>query len=195
MILEKNLGCDFMKKIFRAFILLAIICISNNCFAEISKEISLGGIKLGMSYQEVISMYGEPTLKYERVDDKGRVWDKFIEYNDTLQVGFTADNNGDFGVVKNVFVTANNGFSLPSGIKVGSKESDFKKIYSDVKSHGKGKYGLYYTVEISKNELITYSVPDIGNNDKITSLQINKSSPKDRFDKERETSHKLRYIK
>ena len=57
-----------------SFVLLVIICLSNNCLAEISKEVSLVGIKLGMSYQEVMAMYEKPTLKYERVDEKGRVW-------------------------------------------------------------------------------------------------------------------------
>lgn len=160
-----------MKNFLLSFTAFAIIFTSSICFAEVLKDVSLGGIRLGMSYQEVISMYGEPSLKYERLDSQGRVWEKFIEYGGTVQVTFSA-KKGDFGVVKNVFVTANNGFALPSGIKVGSKKSDFLKIYGDVNNFGKGRYGLYYKVKISKNEVIVFSTNDISNTDIINSLQI-----------------------
>lgn len=152
---------------------LAILLFSSVCFAEESTEVSLGGIRLGMSYEEVIAMYGEPTAKFEKVDEQGRnCWDKFIEYGDAIQITFS-DKKGSFGVVESVFVTANNGWALPSGIKVGSKESDFKKIYPNIQTGGKGWYGLYYKVEIAKNIFIGFSTPDTGNSkDTITSLQI-----------------------
>ena len=134
-------------------------------------------------------MYGEPSLKYERLDSQGRVWERFIEYGGTVQVTFSAfsEKKGEFGVVKNVFVTANNGFSLPSGIKVGSKKSDFVKIYGDLEIRGKGRYGTYYRLKISKNENITFSVNDIGNTEVITSLQIS-STDTEPFEFERQKS-------
>lgn len=132
---------------------LAILLFSSVCFAEESTEVSLGGIRLGMTYEEVIAMYGEPTIKFDLVNvEDGRIRAKFIEYGDTIQITFS-DKKGNFGVVKNVFVSSDNGWMLPSGIKVGSKESDFRKIYEDTKSFGKGWYGHYYRVEIEKKSI------------------------------------------
>lgn len=183
-----------MKNFLLSFIALAIIFTSGICFAEVSKDVSLGGIRLGMSYQEVISMYGEPTSKYERVLDDGRVWAKYIEYGNTVQITFS-DKNGNFGVVENVFVTADNGFALPSGIKVGSKKSDFSNIYGDANNFGKGRYGLYYKIEISKNKIIVFSTNDINNRDIINSIQITNGLTAFDFEKNKKSSNsKIRYI-
>ena len=165
-----------MKKFLPIMVFAAIFIFMNNfCFAEVSKDVSLGGIRLGMSYQEVVSMYGEPTAKYERVKDDGSVTSKYIEYGNTVQITFSS-KNGNFGIVKNVLVTADNGFSLPSGIKVGSTVSDFTKIYGSVTSSGKGICGLYYRINISNKVCIAFSTTDIGDRNKINSLQITTGS-------------------
>lgn len=190
-----------MKKCF-VVLITAIVLFASVCSAENSEEVSLGGIRLGMSYEEVVAIYGEPTAKFERVGlQDGRIWAKYIEYGDNVQITFS-DNKGNFGVVKNVFVSADNGWTLPSGIKVGSKESDFRKIYEDTKSLEKGWYkgwyGNYYRFEIVKNQYIIFSTPDTGSNqDTISSLQISEDSSRiDKLERNKKSSSysEIRYI-
>ena len=164
-----------MNKYFFTFVSLTVFFLVNICAAEISKEVSLGGIKIGMTYREVVAMYGEPTAKFDELTNKGKIWAKHIEYGNNVQITFS-DENGEFGKVKNVLVIADNGWSLSSGIKVGSKKTDFVAIYGEGDSRGKGRYGEYKSVKISKNECIAYSIPDTGNSDKISSIQINNGS-------------------
>lgn len=150
-----------------------------------------------MTYEEVIVIYGEPTAKLERVGLKdGRIWAKYIEYGDNVQITFS-DNKGNFGVVTNVFVNADNGWTLPSGLKVGSKAEDFTKVYGNAKNDGKGWYGLYYKVEIAKKPRIEFSTPDTGNNQNIVnSLQIMQYSWTDKFErmKRSDSYSEIRYI-
>jgi|GEM_PF-3201916 len=194
-----------MKKMFLAMVTVVTILISNFCFAAASKELSLGGISLGMTYQQVVAMYGEPTLKYhEMYSNLDKISNTYIQYGNNVEIRFSNDN-GKIGTVTNVFVTANNGWKLNSGIAVGNTFKDFCNAYNvsvmhpstmeDLKKRdvlmcfGKGWYSEYYNLILETvkqkaligDKIMEYPskviiVSGYGKPDnKITSLQISKS--------------------
>lgn len=194
-----------MKKMFLSVVALVTILISNFCFAAASKELSLGGISLGMTYQQVVAMYGEPTLKYHSLySNSDKISDTYIQYGNNVEIKFSNDN-GKIGTVTNVFVTANNGWKLNSGLAVGNTFQDFCNAYGvTILEHpelkdlerkdifrciGKGWHGEYYSLileTVKQKALIGDKVMEYpskaiivtGNgllDSKITTLQISKS--------------------
>ena len=113
------------------------------CSANAQMPISLGGISIGMSYQSVIAMFGKPNKIYDKKSLNGKLWSRYIEYGDTVQIKFSYDG-GVLSGVENVFVTANNGWKLPNGIGVGSNINEIRKLYGSGECHSKGRYGDYW---------------------------------------------------
>lgn len=204
-----------MKKMFLAMVTVVTILISNFCFAAASKELSLGGISLGMTYQQVVAMYGEPTLKYHSLySNSDKISDTYIQYGNNVEIKFSNDN-GKIGTVTNVFVTANNGWKLNSGLIVGNTFQDFCNAYGvivmkpnkieDFKRKdafivcAKGWYGEYYRLIIGEvpPKYLIVSDGGIGSKEigKVTSIQISMSEHgESRFFKD-EVGVKVTYFK
>ena len=152
--------------------------------ASQQSEISLGGVRLGMSYQDVISMFGEPSIINDSFNAEGNLSSRYIEYGNNVQITFDYNyKTKELEGVTNVFVIANNGWKLPSGIRVGSKFREVFDHYGKGALHGKGMYGDYwlfksndaYTIIVTVERVI-YDINTIKDTDVITSLQISRNS-------------------
>lgn len=126
-----------MKK--TAFLLAALLCAGGVSMAKIPvDDAALGGISPGVTKDYVISIYGEPEEgKIENAwawgpDSKSQI----IKYGNTVSMNCVSDNNGPMEVMM-IYVTANNGFSTPRGIHVGSTEREVRDAYGtpDLNSH------------------------------------------------------------
>ena len=108
-----------MKKIFALTIFLVLSAV-NVCSALSIEEFNLGNVKLNMTYDEVVAMYGQPT---SRLRGYSQLIHDVIIYGDSVEIAFMN------GKVRHVVTTANNGWKTPSGIYVGMSIDKVIKIY------------------------------------------------------------------
>ena len=98
-------------------IFLTLFCLSSICESTSSnkflEELSLGGVRLNMSYKDVIAMYGEPTHMKK---GHGQLVRYEIFYGNSIEIHI--DKSAE-GKVIGIISTANNGWSTPSGLHVG----------------------------------------------------------------------------
>ena len=168
-----------MKKRIVFLLVIVVFMIGSICSAAVHPPVSLGGVSLGMSYQDVVAMFGTPNKTFDQKSQNGKLLSRYIEYGDTVQIMFHY-NSGNLSGVKNVFVTANNGWKLPNGIGVGSNINEIRRLYGEGECHSKGQYGDYWEFRLSDGMMITATI-DIdseinGMSDKITSLQIGRGN-------------------
>lgn len=166
-----------MKKSIVFLMTMVVFMVSSICSAAVQSAVSLGGVSIGMSYQGVIAMFGKPNKIFEHKTMDGKLSSRYIEYGDTVQIMFDYHGSSLSGV-ENVFVIANNGWKLPSGIGVGSNINELRNLYGNGDCYGKGAYGDYWKFELQNGIVITATI-DLdpegnGMSDKITSLQIGK---------------------
>lgn len=169
-----------MRKIIVLFLVVFSMIGFSICGAATwPSEISLGGVRIGMSYQDVVNMFGKPSVINERRDMQGNLWKRYIEYGNTVQICFDY-KKGVLDGVTNVYVIGNNGWTLPSGIKVGSKLKDVFAQYGNGTIDGKGMYGDYWKFKSKDGHTVTVSVEryipnvdDIKDTDVLTSIQLN----------------------
>ena len=83
-------------------------------------DVELGGVRLGMSYDEVIKLKGKPSK-----EEKSNVQlvKNVIFYGDNVEIGFAKDK------VRYVTVSANNDWKTPAGLHVGMTLDDVEKMY------------------------------------------------------------------
>lgn len=97
-----------MKKTLLA--LIAALCMGNICNAQISDEsAALGGLTVGLPLNRVIQIYGRP----QNIDQ----YNNLTYGNGTLKI---MTNFKSRQVIDRIYVTGNNGFATPQGIRVGS---------------------------------------------------------------------------
>ena len=149
---------------------LLLVCFSfATCYAIPFSEISLGGIKLGMSRQDVKDIYGEPNEISHRIAVTGNEVEDW-QYGDDFDITFYND------VVDAVSTHGKNGIKSPSGFTCGSFS------FWDVRSYYEDKYGEYphASYDISGNMFYECDNPIISriefkfNNDKIRRITIYK---------------------
>lgn len=168
-----------MKKVFSLVLMVCFMLACTMCSASTIDDGSLGGVRLGMSYQDVVAMYGEPTWKKVAIDSNGNNWGTYVEYGNTVQIHFTDSDE----TVDNVFVTADNGWRLSNGVSVGSKLQEVLSIYGNGTLKAKGRFGDYWTIKVHDDYYVTVSsqrepwgnrkdAQEIRDTDTISSLQI-----------------------
>ena len=108
-----------MKKKLAALLLSGMMT-CGNAFAISQDDISLGGIYLGMPYEDVIDQYGPPTR-----EEKGgyQLLRKVIFYGDSIEIGFLGKK------VRYVTSMMNNGWHTPAGIHAGMNLSEAIDVY------------------------------------------------------------------
>lgn len=121
-----------MKKI--AVVLCGLImAISANCEATVSTDkIAIGGIKPGMSAEELIRIAGQP-------DEKSIERDDWFYHN-----GFAVEFDDDSGVIEEI-KTRYNTVATPDGVFVGYNESVLTKIYGTADKVKRKQYSTEYT--------------------------------------------------
>ena len=176
-----------MKKILAIAIFAALI-IPNICLAMTRADFTLGGLSLNMPYNDVIRIYGEPTSK---PGGWAQLVSDCIKYGNDIEIGFLNKK------VRYVVTTANNGWKTVAGVYVGMNINDVIKIYgNDFSTETRNaplnfneKYFFYkwsgtkYSwAEVA--DVYTYAPGDtvyilsvVVNNDKVTAIELNQSTP------------------
>lgn len=138
-----------MKKIL--LLTAAALCAGTIAMARVpNDEGAMGGIVPGMTKEEVIAIYGAPK---EGKVTWAAAWGphaeaQIIGYGDSVTMNCVRDSGRPFRVTM-IHITANNGFSTPSGIHVGSTRSEVIGTYGEPDIH----YGdaLYYKTDSGVN--------------------------------------------
>ena len=111
-----------MRKIFSLVLMLLMFAGFSVCHATISADrLNAGGIYVGKSISEVVSIYGQPTSKFKE------------DGNDNLQDTYTWKNE-KIGLTVLFFrgiayeICVFNGISTPDGIHAGMSVSDVKRV-------------------------------------------------------------------
>lgn len=94
------------------FVFLSGICGATNTNRFLN-ELSLGGIRLGMTYKDVVAIYGNPT-RIEKGTSQLVRYKLFYGNSIEIHIGMSAGEK-----VIGIISTANNGWSTPSGLHVG----------------------------------------------------------------------------
>lgn len=156
-----------MSKFFSFSLCLTLLLLSVVCFAydphnppKISDtEMSLGGVRLGMSYQDVVNMYGVP--KWKNGDANIGV----AMYGKSIRIGFEDQK------VVYIFTRANNGWKTPSGLAVGMKLDDAFRMYGKGDILGKGYFAEYYRW-LGEKKGTFYVATDYKDYHKITYIEL-----------------------
>lgn len=110
-----------------------ILAISANCEATLSADkIAIGGIKPGISAEELIRVAGQP-------DEKSIERDDWFYHN-----GFAVEFDDDSGVIEEI-KTRYNTVATPDGVFVGYNESVLTKIYGTADKVKRKQYSTEYT--------------------------------------------------
>ena len=111
-----------MRKIFSLVLVLLMIAGFSVCQATISADsLNAGGVYVGQSMSDVVSIYGQPTSKFKE------------DGNDNLQDTYTWKNE-KIGLTVLFFrgiayeIRVYNGISTPDGIHAGMSVSDVKRV-------------------------------------------------------------------
>ena len=143
------------KRVFA--LLLSFLCIfSATCFAGNTRgtplpqeRMALGGLHVADTMEYVQSIYGEPESEEsgysQGTGTEYAVW----EYSDSVKIHFRKNESTDEYYIKNIMVTADNGFSTPDGIKVGMDEKVLPKTYGEPFLHQRSNKG-YETYRYQK---------------------------------------------
>ena len=150
-----------MKKIWLTSIavFLLVIAMSTSAFAKMNKDagwlsvdnVAIGGITMGMTQDEVASIYGQPdTSKDYGVSKESGAYTIMWKYGDTFTVWFAN------GYVDGATTTANNGIQTPAGIHVGSPVGDIWKSYGQpwLEQNNKTSYSYWYHTECGRKLFI-----------------------------------------
>ena len=117
------------KKI--AGILSALMLVSTTSFAALdSDKIALGGLTPGVTLDQVIAVYGEPT----QIDD-----DEYL-----FGTGFTVGVKDHTNVVEKLVTVNNNGIKTPDGVRVGMNESAIQTAYGKPDKIDRDSYDTEY---------------------------------------------------
>ena len=115
-----------MRKMFSLALMLVLISGFSVCQAISGNRINAGGIYIGQSMSEVVSIYGKPVSSSSQQIVAGHrhtetVY-KYGRFGTTLNVIFDGNR------VSFVLVAGNNGIATSDGIKVGTPVSEVKRI-------------------------------------------------------------------
>ena len=111
-----------------------LLCLGHVAMASIAKEdCSLGGLSMGNDIDYVTQIYGAPdkstgVMKQKVGPSYANYYNK-IEYGDSVELLFTAAEADEPLTLSYIRILADNGFSTPKGIHVGSTKRDVYKAY------------------------------------------------------------------
>ena len=127
-----------VKKLLAASLTALAITVSVPCFAQIPSSIMIiGGLYIGQSFSEVVSVYGKPVAEKEPAG-RGMMY-TFAKNGTTFDVRICNDKVSEIDVFKS------NGPSTISGIRIGSTLNEVKNTYG--KPDTEGKFGDDYVIE------------------------------------------------
>ena len=161
-----------MTKILKSLcltVMLMLACCSVSFAAQATlpdSEIAIGGLTVGMSPGNVQDIYGAP----DQINSKnGQL---FYSYGGTVNILFKKnyDNNNPDVEINQIKVTANNGFTTPSGLHVGMTYSEMVNLYGKHPAmagppHGNEIGYIYYS---SKGNVLSIQTV----NKKITGIVV-----------------------
>lgn len=132
-----------MKKLFSFVLMLVLISGFSVCQAISGNRINAGGIYIGQSMSEVVSIYGKPVSSNSKEITAGhRHTETTYEYG---RFGTTFKIMFDGNKVNFVEVAGNNGIATSDGIKVGTPLSEVKRILGTGHEwKGNGKHQISY---------------------------------------------------
>lgn len=121
-----------------------LLCLGNVALASIVPgEDSLGGLSLGNHRDYVTQIYGEPDQSTGVFEQKyGPRYGEKVQYGDSVVMLFTAYDRNESFVLSYIHISANNGFSTPKGIHVGSTKNEVYRAYGKPDLTQKGKDNL-----------------------------------------------------
>ena len=113
-----------LKKLLATSLTALAITVSVPCFAQIPSSIMIiGGLYIGQSFSEVVSVYGKPVAEMGPAG-RGMMY-TFTKSGKTLNVRIVNDK------VSEVTVNQMNGPSTISGIRIGSTLDEIKNTYGN----------------------------------------------------------------
>lgn len=122
-----------------------LLCLGNMAMASMAPgEDSLGGLSLGNHRDYVTQIYGEPDKTTGVFEQRyGPRYGEKVQYGDSVVMLFTSfyDKEGPF-ILSYIHISANNGFSTPKGIHVGSTKNEVYRAYGKPDLTQKGKDNL-----------------------------------------------------
>ena len=154
-----------LKKLLAASLTALAITVSVPCFAQIPSSIMIiGGLYIGQSFSEVVSVYGKPVAEREPAG-RGMMY-TFAKNGTTFDVRICNDK------VSEVAVNQMNGPSTISGIKIGSTLNEVKNTYG--KPDTENKFGDEYVIEYTskKNDDFTLILSFTLKNGKVIRLGL-----------------------
>ncbi|MBR4907997.1 MAG: DUF4309 domain-containing protein [Acidaminococcaceae bacterium] len=154
-----------VKKLLAASLTALAISVSVPCFAQIPSSIMIiGGLYIGQSFSEVISVYGKPVAEREPAG-RGMMY-TFTKNGASFDVRICNDK------VSEVAVNQINGPSTISGIKIGSTPEEVTKTYGkpDVEEKFGDEYVMSYNSKVS-NEF-TWILSFVVKNGKVIRLGL-----------------------
>ena len=154
-----------LKKLVTSSLATLAIAVSVPCFAQIPSSIMMiGGLYIGQSFSEVVSVYGKPVAEREPAG-RGMMY-TFAKNGTTLNVRIVSDK------VSEVTVNETNGPSTISGIKIGSTLEEVKKTYGNPDEEG--RFGDDYVMDYKckKNDEYTWILSFTVKNGKVIRLSL-----------------------
>lgn len=136
-----------MKRI--AGLLGGLMLAASVCSATIPKsEMAIGGIVPGMTRDQVVQIYGEPTKEITHVIStrKGNFNEYEMQYGTSFFCWYSYSKNpGNEGEyrIDIIKTTANNGLGTPAGLMVGQPVSRMLELYGKPDRMGDKSYGRY----------------------------------------------------
>lgn len=133
------------------------VCAPVGSAAILAEDVAIDGIHIKMSSEEVKARWGAPS----RIENEA-IW--FYGENDEMRVRFSYKSNKL--VVNSVLLKSNNGMTTPSGIGVGTLESDVLQIHgepdeqTDDYSGMNPDYVLWYYRADFHGEVLRFGIKD-----------------------------------
>ena len=159
-----------MRKIFTLTLMLLMMAGFSVCQAISASHINAGGIYIGQSRSEVVSIYGKPassnsqqiTAGYRHTETKY----EYGQFGTTFTILFEGDRVGL------VTVSGNNGIATSDGIKVGTLISEVKRILGPVRELKDGKHRIIYEQDDAPAGYLPQSITFYFENNKVSMYRI-----------------------
>ena len=146
-------------------ILASVLCVGEIAMAAVPlNSIALGGIVPGMTKGDVERIYGScKVLHPYQYSSKRKTYFGVIGYGNSVVISMGGSSAFDSSKVEMVVVSADNGFTTPEGIHVGSTKQEVINAYGQPDFGGNhGNYGNIVVPTIRKKNIqnIMYNAVD-----------------------------------
>ena len=159
-----------MKKIFTISLMLLMIAWFSVCHALSANHMNAGGVYIGQSRTEVVSIYGKPSSSSsQQITAGARHTETKYEYGKfgtTFTILFEGDRVGL------VTVSGNNGIATSDGIKVGTHVSEVKRILGPGREFKDGKHRIIYEQDDTPAGYLPQTMTFYFENNKVSMFRI-----------------------